>query len=107
MEVPQGASLLISYIGFQTIEVQAQAGLTIQLKENSESLEEVVVVGYTSQRRESLTGSLQTVKENKLKDVTTANVENMLNGKVSGVFVAPGSGQPGASSSSGARKKLR
>lgn len=97
LEVPQGASLLISYIGFQTIEVQAQAGLTIQLKENSESLEEVVVVGYTSQRRESLTGSLQTVKENKLKDVTTANVENMLNGKVSGVFVAPGSGQPGAS----------
>lgn len=97
LEVPQGAVLQISYIGFHTIEIAAKADLTIQLKEDSESLDEVVVVGYTSQRRESLTGSLQTVKENKLKDVTTANVENMLNGKVSGVFVAPGSGQPGAS----------
>lgn len=97
LEVTQGAVLQISYIGFHTIEIAAKADLTIQLKEDSESLDEVVVVGYTSQRRESLTGSLQTVKENKLKDVTTANVENMLNGKVSGVFVAPGSGQPGAS----------
>ena len=97
LDVPQGAILQISYIGFQTMEVSAKNNMTIRLKEDTESLEEVVVVGYTSQRKESLTGSLQTVKENKLKDVTTANVENMLNGKVSGVFVAPGSGQPGAS----------
>lgn len=97
LEVPEGAILQISYIGFKTIEVPAKPDLTIRLKEDSEALEEVVVVGYTSQRKESLTGSLQTVKESKLKDVTTANVENMLNGKVSGVFVAPGSGQPGAS----------
>jgi TonB-linked SusC/RagA family outer membrane protein len=59
-------------------------------------LEEVVVVGYGVQKKESLTGAMSTLKENRLKDVTTPTVENMLNGKVSGVYVAPGSGQPGS-----------
>src|SRR5690606_21334481 len=56
-----------------------------------------VVVGYgTQQKRESLTGSLQSVSGAKLRDITTPAVENMLNGKAAGVFVAPGSGRPGA-----------
>ena len=59
-------------------------------------MEEVVVVGYGVQKKESLTGAMSTLKENRLKDVTTPTVENMLNGKVSGVYVAPGSGQPGS-----------
>jgi len=59
-------------------------------------LDEVVVVGYGVQKKESLTGAMSTLKENRLKDVTTPTVENMLNGKVSGVYVAPGSGQPGS-----------
>lgn len=95
-DVPEGAILQISYIGFKNMEVSAKANLSVKLQEDTETLDEVVVVGYTAQRKESLTGSLQTLKESKLKDVTTANVENMLNGKVSGVFVAPGSGQPGS-----------
>lgn len=97
LNVPTGAVLQISFVGYKTIEVKAEPNMKVNLKEDTETLDEVVVVGYGTQRRESLTGSLQTVKENKLKDVTTANVENMLNGKVSGVFVAPGSGQPGSS----------
>lgn len=95
-DVPEGAILQISYIGFKNMEIPAKANLSVKLQEDTETLDEVIVVGYTAQRKESLTGSLQTVKESKLKDVTTANVENMLNGKVSGVFVAPGSGQPGS-----------
>lgn len=59
-------------------------------------MDEVVVVGYGVQKKESLTGAMSTLKENRLKDVTTPTVENMLNGKVSGVYVAPGSGQPGS-----------
>lgn len=97
LNAPAGAVLQISFVGYKTIEVKAEPNMKVNLKEDTETLNEVVVVGYGTQRRESLTGSLQTVKENKLKDVTTANVENMLNGKVSGVFVAPGSGQPGSS----------
>lgn len=97
LNAPAGAVLQISFVGYKTIEVKAEPNMKVNLKEDTETLDEVVVVGYGTQRRESLTGSLQTVKENKLKDITTANVENMLNGKVSGVFVAPGSGQPGSS----------
>lgn len=62
-------------------------------------MDEVVVVGYGVQKKESLTGAMSTLKENRLKDVTTPTVENMLNGKVSGVYVAPGSGQPGSNGS--------
>ncbi len=98
LSAPVGAVLQISYIGFQTVEIAASAGeQIIQLKEDSETLDELVVVGYGVQKKESLTGALQTLKEEKLTDITTANVENMLNGKVSGVYVAPGSGQPGSS----------
>lgn len=97
LNVPAGSVLQISFVGYKTIEMKAQPNMKINLEEDTETLDEIVVVGYGTQRRESLTGSLQTVKENKLKDITTANVENMLNGKVSGVFVAPGSGQPGSS----------
>ena len=66
------------------------------LKEDSQSLDEVIVVGYTTQRKESLTGAMTNIKNDKLKDITTPSVENMLNGKVPGVYVAPGSGQPGS-----------
>ena len=54
-----------------------------------------MVVGYSTQRRESLTGALQTLNNEKIATITTPSVENMLSGKVPGVFVAPGSGQPG------------
>ena len=97
LEAPVGSTLTVSFIGYKTIEVKATAEKqVIRLAEDTETLDEVVVVGYTSQRKESLTGAMTTVKSEKLKDVTTPSVENMLNGKVPGVYVAPGSGQPGA-----------
>ncbi|RXE61441.1 SusC/RagA family protein, partial [Muribaculaceae bacterium Isolate-002 (NCI)] len=71
--------------------------LTVKLIPDAQALEEVVVVGYGVQKKESLTGAMQTVSSSKLKDITTPSVENMLNGKAAGVYVAPGSGQPGAS----------
>ena len=97
LEAPVGSTLTVSFIGYKTIEVKATAEKqTIRLAEDTETLDEVIVVGYTTQRKESLTGAMTTVKSDKLKDVTTPSVENMLNGKVPGVYVAPGSGQPGA-----------
>lgn len=97
LDAPVGSALVVSFIGYKTIEVKATADTqTIKLTEDTETLDEVIVVGYTSQRKESLTGSMQNLKSDKLKDVTTPSVENMLNGKAPGVYVAPGSGQPGS-----------
>ena len=97
LNAPAGAILQISFIGYKTVEIAATTSeQTIKLHEDTETLDDVVVVGYGVQKKESLTGAMSTLKENRLKDVTTPTVENMLNGKVSGVYVAPGSGQPGS-----------
>ena len=93
-----GVTLIISYIGYETLEVRAtEKEQVIQLTENSKTLSELVVVGYTTQRKESLTGAMISLKDTKLKDMTTPSVSNLLNGKAPGVYVAPGSGQPGSS----------
>ena len=93
-----GVTLVISYIGYETLEVRAtEKEQVIQLKENSKTLSELVVVGYTTQRKESLTGAMISLKDSKLKDMTTPSVSNLLNGKAPGVYVAPGSGRPGSS----------
>ena len=93
-----GVTLVISYIGYETLEVRAtEKEQVIQLTENSKTLSELVVVGYTTQRKESLTGAMISLKDTKLKDMTTPSVSNLLNGKAPGVYVAPGSGRPGSS----------
>ena len=93
-----GVTLVISYIGYETLEVRAtEKEQVIQLKESSQTLSELVVVGYTTQRKESLTGAMISLKDSKLKDMTTPSVSNLLNGKAPGVYVAPGSGRPGSS----------
>lgn len=97
LEAPVGAKLTISYLGYQTQVVTATKGIQkIFLTEDAELLDEVVVVGYAVQKKESLTGSMQVIKSDKLKDVTSPSVENMLSSKAPGVYVAPGSGQPGS-----------
>ncbi|MBI6120826.1 SusC/RagA family TonB-linked outer membrane protein [Salegentibacter maritimus] len=98
INAPSDAVLVVSYMGYATKEVQVngQSKLDIVLEQDAAALDEVVVVGYGAQKRESLTGALQTVEGDDLRDVTTPSVENMLNGKAPGVFVAPGSGKPGA-----------
>lgn len=96
--VMPGSTLVVSFVGYRTQEtVWNGQPIEVVLKEDSQNLDEVIVVGYTTQRKESLTGAMTNIKSEKLKDVTTPSVENMLNGKIPGVYVAPGSGQPGAS----------
>ncbi|WP_200878570.1 SusC/RagA family TonB-linked outer membrane protein [Sphingobacterium sp. ML3W] len=97
IKVTAGQTLVFTAIGFNSVEKKVEgAFLNVRLDESNQALEEVVVVGYGTQKRESLTGSLQTVKGDQLRDVTSPSVENMLNGKASGVYVAPGTGKPGA-----------
>lgn len=92
-----GEVLVISYVGYQSAEQPAKDGMVVHLSPDSELLDELVVVGYTVQRKESLTGSLQSISADDLKTTTTPSVTNMLSSKAPGVNVAPGSGQPGAS----------
>ena len=96
LEVPADATLTVSYVGYLNQEVTAEASMTIRLREDTQALEEVVVVGYGVQKKESLTGAMQVVKQDKLLDVTTPSAENLLSGKAPGVYVNSGSGQPGA-----------
>lgn len=93
-----GNVLVFSYLGYltQEITVNDQTVIDISLTEDAALLDEVVVVGYSTQKRESLTGALQTVNGEDLRNITTPSVENMLNGKAPGVYVAPGSGKPGS-----------
>lgn len=95
--VSPSAKLKISYVGYKTTEISldGKTSLTIQLVPDSEVLDELVVVGYATQRKESLTGSLQQISSKTLKTSSTPSVSNMLSSKAPGVYVAPGSGQPG------------
>lgn len=97
IQASNGQTLIFTAIGFTTLEEIVTGNvLSVILDESDQALEEIVVVGYGVQRKESLTGAMQVVKGEQLRDITTPSVENMLNGKVSGAFVAPGSGRPGS-----------
>lgn len=100
LKVDAGVTLVISYVGYVSQELKAVSGkmMNIQLKEDTQVLDEVVVMGYTTQSRNTLTGSAVALNEKKLKDVSTANVSSMLDGKVSGVNVSTASGKPGQTS---------
>ncbi|MGV3761198.1 SusC/RagA family TonB-linked outer membrane protein [Parapedobacter sp.] len=92
-----GQTLVFTAIGFADREASITgAVVSVSMQGSDQTLEEVVVVGYGVQKKESLTGALQVVQGDELKDITNPSVENMLNGKVSGAFVAPGSGRPGS-----------
>ena len=87
--------LEISYIGYATQSVQAEPGkeLRVILKEDTETLDEVVVVGYQTMRKTDLVGAVSSIKANEL-NVTTPTVGQSLVGKVSGVQISQVSGAP-------------
>lgn len=95
LEVSPGATLVISFIGFETQEVVAgqQTSLTIQLKEGSTMLNEVVAVGYQTLRKSDVTGSISNVKAREL-NVTAPTLSQALVGKLAGVQVSQVSGAP-------------
>ncbi len=99
IEVADNAILVISYIGYATSEiaVAGNTSINVALQESTSQLEEVVVVAYGTQKKETVTSSVVEVKADKLKDVTVPEVATLLQGKVTGVQVLPGSGSPGAS----------
>jgi len=92
-------TLAISYIGMTTKEVAIRSGLiSVELQSDNRLLDEVVVVGYGTQRREAKTGSISTVSSDQLSDLVGSSFDKMLSGKMAGVQITAASGQPGASS---------
>ena len=90
-------SIQFSYLGYEPITEQLKGRTTLNIKmgEDTQLLDEVVVVGYGTQRKSSITGSISSVNTDRLKDVSSPSVSNMLQGKVAGVVVTPTSGRPG------------
>ena len=94
ISVPEGSSLTISYIGFVSVTVKAAPQLNIQLKEDAETLSEVVVVGYSTEKKSDLTGSVSVIKMKDVADMPTGNVMQSLQGRVAGMTVTT-DGTPG------------
>lgn len=90
-------TLNISYVGFDTQNIKVRSGQTIKvtLKENAQSLEELVVVGYGSQKKVNVIGSIATVDSKSLEARSASDVSNMLTGQMSGVTITQTSGNPG------------
>lgn len=100
LNVSQGATIIYSYIGYVTQEKKAIAGvMNIVLREDSETLDEVVVVGYGVQKKSSLTGAVSSVKAEDMEARTITRPEQALQGKTAGVQVLSASAKPGASPS--------
>lgn len=90
-------TLVFSYISYssQTVPVNGRSTIDVVLQESIRSLDEVVIVGYGTQRKSDLTGSISSVKAEAINRIPTASVEQALQGKVAGLQVTPISGEPG------------
>ena len=92
------ATLSISYIGYEPVvlALEGRTEVAVAMQQESTLLQQVVVVGYGTQKKSDLTGAVGTVKSEELVRIPTANIEQALQGKIAGVYVAPSSGEPGA-----------
>jgi TonB-dependent starch-binding outer membrane protein SusC len=101
----KAATLVFTFIGYNTqeIAVGTQSSISVKLEEDTKTLGEVVVVGYGTQKRKDLTGSITTISERNFQRGNIASPEQLIAGKIAGVAITPGSGAPG----SGSRIRIR
>ena len=95
LSVGQNATLVISFIGYKTIEVKATTNMNITLQEDNELLDEVVVIGYGSVKRKDVTTAVSTVSTKDLDQRPIVSAAQALQGKAAGVSVMQPSGEPG------------
>ncbi len=102
LEVAEGETLVVSYIGYTdvTIKVEKKSSYSITMKEDSKALEEVVVVGYGTQKKVNLTGAVTAVSGEDLTKRPVVNTATMLQGQIPGLRVNQGTGQPGSEGAS-------
>jgi TonB-linked SusC/RagA family outer membrane protein len=99
IEVPNGETVLVfSYIGLETQEVVVgtQETISITLKENTSVLDEVIVVGYGTQKRSNISGSVGVITAKEITETPVLRVEQALQGRTAGVQIAQNSGSPGS-----------
>lgn len=95
------STLVFSYLGFKSkvIAVEGQSSINVTLEESLESLNEVVVIGYGAQKRSDITSAISSVQADDIEDLKQVNVDQMLQGKATGVTVTNNSGAPGGAAS--------
>ncbi len=98
IRVSQGTPIIISYIGYVSQEVNASNNMNVTLKEDSQTLQDVVVIGYGVQKKSVVTASIAKVSADDLSGKTRLRAEDALKGMAAGVNVTSASGQPGAKS---------
>ncbi|MBO5194396.1 MAG: carboxypeptidase-like regulatory domain-containing protein, partial [Bacteroidales bacterium] len=105
ISVPGDASLVFGYLGYRTVtmEVAGKAVLDVRMESDINTLDEVVLMGYSSMKKTDLSSSVVSVQGERLRDIATPDIGTMLQGKVAGVFVTNSSGAPG----SGATIRIR
>jgi TonB-linked SusC/RagA family outer membrane protein len=98
ISAPVGSTLVFSYIGFKNYEqaVTSSQNITIALQEDTQTLDEVVVIGYGTQRRREVTGAVSVVSNETIQNLRPVKIEQALQGTVAGVNVTSQSGAPGA-----------
>lgn len=103
-----GQVIEVSFIGFKTyaFPVDSKSEYTVVLQDDAELLEEVVVVGYGSQLKRSVTGAISSVKSEELEAPNAVSADNLLQGKVAGLTITQNSAQPGSGMSVNIRGKL-
>ncbi len=96
IQAPQNASLVFSYVGYATQELQANGSvLNVTLRVNSRGLDSVVVIGYGTQFRQKVTGSIASLATRQLEDQPVGQIAEKLQGRIAGVQVSQASGAPG------------
>ena len=96
LNVKPGATLVISYVGYESQEIKAGDNVRVNLKEDGHLVNEVVVIGYGTQRREAVTGSVANIGGEKLNQIAATNAAQALQGRVAGVLMTQTSSKPGA-----------
>lgn len=103
--VPSNAVLEFTYVGFsrQEITVNGKKSLSVIMTTNEESLKDIVVIGYGGVKKQDLTGSVIAIKAEEMNRGAVTSAQELMQGKIPGVFIIPGNGQPGA----GATMRIR
>jgi len=96
-----GSKLVISYIGFETIEITIanESPLTLTLKEKDADVDEVVVIGYGSQKKSDLTGAVSSINMRKIEEIPIVSIDQILSGRAPGLQITQNSGKAGAGTS--------
>ncbi len=89
------SELEISYVGYETVKIQAQPNLLVQLKNESQTLNDVVVIGYGVAKKNDLTGSVTAIKPDEKNRPLVSSAQEMMQGKIAGVNVTTSNGGPG------------